>query len=139
MAIASAEERGAEFFQEFPPSKATLAITISVEGGASLVIDAEQICLSGNSHGARNITVSHQLWGTFLPGAQQFRPNTGGTRFLPDGLDFSKATLSKRRISNRWGGQGAALPEFAAGSDRIRLGFLDHYDGAADFDLVISF
>lgn len=133
-----AEKRYAEFFKEFPPPKATLHISINVEGGAALFFDSDQISLHFNSDGVGNLSVNHQSRGRFSAGVTATFANYGATRFCSEALDFSKATILQRRINSRWGGAQTDLTIIAK-KRRVELGFVDPPDGSADFDLVISF
>jgi len=74
-------------------------------------------------------------WGDFKPGGPEVLWNCGETRFLPDGLDFTKATISKRTISKSW----AKVSKFDVSPDRIDMYLVDPPAGSADFMVVITF
>jgi hypothetical protein len=128
------KQRREQFFREFPPAPYALVIRMTVEGGAGIVITPDELRLN-NSHGVRNVSINLPTWGNFRPGGPEILKNSGETRFMPDGLDFTKATISKHTTSKSW----AKVSKFETFPDRLEMYLVDPPAGSADFMVVISF
>jgi serine/threonine protein kinase len=127
-------QRLQERIMKAPVEEGEIRLSINVEGGATLVLSDDEFSIR-NSYVVRRVKVNSYSLGNLAPGGPETLKNWGTTRLLPEGVDFSKAVIAKRRISTQWG----KINSFEREDGRLVLKLGHAPAGSATFDLVISF
>ena len=113
-----------------PARPAVLAIHADIDGVDEIVVTEAQAELF---HREWELPPAIQINGdvNWIPSASRILPNTGETRFIPDGVNFAKASLVKL--------QGRGEVRVATALDRITIEFRDGEVGGDTYEVLVFF